>query len=95
MGIYVNRTLNMKQIAAIGFDMDYTLVRYDSVAFEEMTYKEIIKKLIDVKKYPALVKDLKFNFDLAIRGLVIDKPHGNILCQKIHQASAQVEPSQS
>jgi HAD superfamily 5'-nucleotidase-like hydrolase len=79
MGIYVNRTLTMKQIAAIGFDMDYTLVRYDSQAFEEMTYKEIIKKLIELKNYPKEINALKFKFDLAIRGLVIDKPHGNIL----------------
>lgn len=79
MGIYVNRTLNMKQIAAIGFDMDYTLVRYDSDAFEEMTYNEMKKKLIEVKGYPDVVKDLKFQFNLAIRGLVIDKPNGNVL----------------
>lgn len=79
MGIYVNRTLNMKQIAALGFDMDYTLVRYDSEAFEEMTYKEILKKLIEIKNYPTVLNDLKFQFNLAIRGLVIDKPHGNIL----------------
>src|SRR5215213_2693866 len=79
MGIYVNRTLNMKQIAAIGFDMDYTLVRYDSDAFEEMTYKEMKKKLIEVKGYPDVINDLKFQFNLAIRGLVIDKPNGNVL----------------
>ncbi len=79
MGIYVNRTLNMKQIAAIGFDMDYTLVRYDSEAFEVMTYKEIKKKLLDVRGYPKVINDLKFQIDLAIRGLVIDKPHGNVL----------------
>jgi HAD superfamily 5'-nucleotidase-like hydrolase len=79
MGIYVNRTLNMKQIAAIGFDMDYTLVRYDSEAFEEMTYKEIQKKLIEVKKYPQEVLKLNFEYHRAIRGLVIDKPHGNVL----------------
>lgn len=79
MGIYVNRTLNMKQIAAIGFDMDYTLVRYDSEAFEEMTYKEIINKLVELKNYPQAVAKLKFNFSLAIRGLVIDKPLGNVL----------------
>ena len=79
MGIYVNRTLNMKQIAAIGFDMDYTLVRYDSHAFEEMTYNEIKKKLIEVRNYPAVIADLKFQFPLAIRGLVIDKPNGNVL----------------
>lgn len=79
MGIYVNRTLNMKQIAAIGFDMDYTLVRYDSHAFEEMTYNEIKKKLLEVRNYPEIIKELKFQFPLAIRGLVIDKPNGNVL----------------
>lgn len=79
MGIYVNRTLNMKQIAAIGFDMDYTLVRYDLEAFEIMTYKEIKKKLIEMKGYPKVINDLKFQLDLAIRGLVIDKPNGNVL----------------
>lgn len=79
MGIYVNRTLNMKQISAIGFDMDYTLVRYNSETFEEMTYEEIKKKLLTLKHYPAVIKDLKFQFNLAIRGLVIDKPLGNIL----------------
>lgn len=79
MGIYVNRTLNMKQIEAIGFDMDYTLVRYDSEAFEAMTYLEIKKKLVEIKGYPALVKNLKFDIQLAIRGLVVDKPLGNIL----------------
>lgn len=79
MGIYVNRTLNMKQIAAIGFDMDYTLVRYDSEAFEEMTYKEIVRKLLEIKNYPKVIGDLKFKMNLAIRGLVIDKPHGNVL----------------
>ncbi|MFP5384448.1 MAG: HAD-IG family 5'-nucleotidase [Bacteriovoracia bacterium] len=79
MGIYVNRTLNMKQIAALGFDMDYTLVRYDSEAFEEMTYKEILKKLMELKNYPGAVGNLKFKMNLAIRGLVIDKPSGNIL----------------
>jgi len=69
----------MKQIAAIGFDMDYTLVRYNSAAFEEMTYKEIKKKLIELKKYPELISTLKFKFNLAMRGLVIDKPLGNVL----------------
>ena len=79
MGIYVNRTLNMKQVSAIGFDMDYTLVRYDSEAFEEMTYREIKKKLRELRNYPAAIDELKFQFNLAIRGLVIDKPLGNIL----------------
>ena len=32
MSIYVNRTLDLKKIKAIGFDMDYTLVRYQTEA---------------------------------------------------------------
>lgn len=79
MGIYVNRTLNMKQVAAIGFDMDYTIVRYNSEAFEEMTYKEIQRKLVEEKGYPDFIQSFKFKMDLAIRGLVIDKPLGNVL----------------
>jgi HAD superfamily 5'-nucleotidase-like hydrolase len=69
----------MKQIAAIGFDMDYTIVRYNSDAFEEMTYKEIQKKLVETKGYPEAVSNLKFKLNMAIRGLVIDKPLGNVL----------------
>ena len=64
MGIFVNRTLNMKQISAIGLDMDYTLVRYDSHAFEQMTYEEIKKKLIADYKYPSEIKKLKFDLYL-------------------------------
>lgn len=79
MGIYVNRTLNMKHIQAIGLDMDYTLVRYNSVAFEEMTYQEIKKKLLTLKNYPQVIQDLKFDYNRIIRGLVIDKPSGNVL----------------
>ena len=30
MGVYINRILNMKKIKAIGFDMDHTIVRYNT-----------------------------------------------------------------
>lgn len=89
MGIFVNRTLNMKHIQAIGFDMDYTLVRYHSDAFEEMTYQEIKNKLLSVKKYPAAIADLKFGYNEVIRGLVVDKPNGNILKLSLHSKVKQ------
>lgn len=78
MSIYVNRVLNMKQIKAIGFDMDHTLVRYHSDKFEELTFHETIKKLIEAH-YPAEIKNFKYDFHEAIRGLVVDKVNGNIL----------------
>jgi HAD superfamily 5'-nucleotidase-like hydrolase len=79
MGIYINRTLNMKRIKAIGFDMDYTIVRYQTEAFEHFTYKEVLKKLVSDKKYPEEILNLTFDFNRVIQGLVIDKRRGNLL----------------
>lgn len=79
MGIYINRTLNMKKIKAIGFDMDYTIVRYKTENFEELTHRETLKKLVEVKNYPSEILNLKFDFHRVIQGLVIDKKHGNLL----------------
>lgn len=81
MAIYVNRVLNMKYIKAIGFDMDHTLVRYHSDKFEELTFNESLKKLAFEEEfdYPEDIMSFKFDFNDAIRGLVIDKENGNIL----------------
>ncbi|MBF0313844.1 MAG: HAD-IG family 5'-nucleotidase [Oligoflexia bacterium] len=79
MSIYVNRTLNLKQISIIGFDMDYTLVRYKSEVFEEMTFREMIRKLINDKNYPQEIEQFQFDFQRIIRGLVFDKSRGNLL----------------
>ena len=78
--VFVNRTLNMKRITHIGFDMDHTLVRYDTKKFESLAYDQIIDKLIRFKNYPKAIKEkTTFNYEKAIRGLVIDKARGNLL----------------
>lgn len=69
----------MKKIKAIGFDMDYTLVRYKSEAFEEFVHGLVLKKMVELKNYPKEIMDLKFDFNLVIQGLVIDKQRGNLL----------------
>ncbi len=79
MSIYVNRVLNMKKIKAIGFDMDYTLVRYKSENFERYTYYVVIDKLIKEKKYPTEIRKFIFEYNRVIQGLVLDKKNGNIL----------------
>ncbi len=79
MDVFVNRTLNLKKIKAIGFDMDYTLVRYNTEEFEHLVHQIVIKKLVDVKNFPKEVGELTFNFQRAIQGLVIDKNRGNLL----------------
>ena len=79
MNVFINRTINLKKIKAIGFDMDYTLVRYNTKEFEELTHCEVLKKLVVLKNYPAEITKLKFDFDRSIQGLVIDKKRGNLL----------------
>ncbi len=77
--VFVNRILNMKQIKYIGLDMDHTLIRYKTKNFETLVYQLIVEELINNKKYPKTIKKFNFNFDDAIRGLVVDSKNGNIL----------------
>ena len=63
----------------IGLDMDHTLVRYHTEKFEGLVYQFAIKALVADKNYPQMVEQLVFNFQDAIRGLVIDSQNGNIL----------------
>lgn len=84
--VFINRTLNMRKIKFIGLDMDHTLVRYHSHAFEELAHRTMCKRLVNEKGYPASVLELKFDFDLAVRGLVIDKKKGNLLKVSRHGA---------
>lgn len=77
--VFINRTLNMKKIKYIGLDMDHTLIRYHTKHFETLVYELVVQELISKKHYPRVIEALCFNFEDAIRGLVIDSQHGNIL----------------
>ncbi|MEE8143431.1 MAG: HAD-IG family 5'-nucleotidase, partial [Planctomycetota bacterium] len=75
-GIYCNRTLNLRAIQAIGYDMDYTLVHYNVEEWERCAYEFLRSKLVE-QGWP--VGDLSFEPDFVVRGLVIDKQLGNIV----------------
>lgn len=77
--VFVNRILNMKKIKYIGLDMDHTLIRYHSERFEALVYQLIVNELITLRHYPECIKTFPFHFEDAIRGLVVDTQHGNIL----------------
>ena len=77
--VYVNRTLNLKKIKYLGLDMDHTLVRYNSENFERLSHSIIIDKLVKNKSYPDTLRKLQFDYNYAIRGLVIDRQKGNVL----------------
>ena len=74
--IFVNRTLNLRSIEAIGFDMDYTLVHYRHEAWERAAYRHVRQRLLDMG-WP--VPDLEFDLHLAQLGLVIDLELGNVV----------------
>jgi 5'-nucleotidase len=45
--VFCNRTLNLRSIRAIGFDMDYTLVHYDVRAWEARAYAHVQQRLLE------------------------------------------------
>lgn len=79
MSVFINRVLNLKHIKVIGFDMDYTLVRYNAERFEELTHRLACDRLASRYGYPEAVRNLEFDFNRAIVGLVIDIRNGNLL----------------
>ncbi|MBA2653128.1 MAG: HAD-IG family 5'-nucleotidase [Tatlockia sp.] len=77
--VFVNRILNMKKIKYIGLDMDHTLIRYNTKNFEALVFKLTVEKLLTQKNYPEEIQNFEFNFQDAVRGLIIDSKNGNIL----------------
>jgi HAD superfamily 5'-nucleotidase-like hydrolase len=74
--VYCNRTLNLRAIRAIGFDMDYTLVHYRVDAWEHRAYEHLRQRLVEAGMP---VADLEFEPDLFMRGLIVDKERGNVV----------------
>ena len=74
--LFCNRTLNLRSIQAIGYDMDYTLVHYDSHQWEETAYQAIQTRFV-AEGWP--IADFRFDPKLICRGLVIDTERGNLV----------------
>eukprot|EP00892_Ulva_mutabilis_P011943 jgi/Ulvmu1/9120/UM005_0215.1 len=74
--VFCNRTLNLRSIRAIGFDMDYTLVEYDVMAWEGKAYEYGLRALADMG---VPVDGLTFDPAVAVRGLIVDVEKGNLL----------------
>jgi HAD superfamily 5'-nucleotidase-like hydrolase len=74
--IFCNRTLNLRAIQAIGYDMDYTLIHYREDAWEQRAYEHLRQKFL-ARSWP--VEGLSFHAELMERGLVLDTERGNIL----------------
>jgi 5'-nucleotidase len=76
--VFVNRTLDMADIRAVGFDMDHTLISYKRESFEDLAFHTTLEKCIEAG-YPEELSQLKFDHRFLIRGLLVDIERGNIL----------------
>src|SRR3990170_2105570 len=74
--IYGNRTLNLRSIRAIGYDMDYTLIHYRVDEWERRAFQHARDRLV-ARGWP--IGDLVFDPESVIRGLTIDLDRGNLV----------------
>jgi len=74
--IFCNRTLNLRAIEAVGYDMDYTLIHYKEEAWEQRAYEHLRRSFVE-QGWP--VEQLRFDPEMMERGLVLDIELGNIL----------------
>ena len=75
--IFCNRALNMDQIQAVGFDLDYTLAEYKT-EFDLLAYDGAVRKLIGMG-YPEELRSFEYDASRYQRGLLIDKRRGNLI----------------
>jgi len=83
--VFCNRSLNMKSVAAVGFDMDYTLAQYRPETFETLAYTQALGKLVSDLHYPADVLSFVYDPHYMMRGLAVDKSRGNVLKMDRHK----------
>lgn len=74
--VFANRTLNLRSVAAIGYDMDYTLLHYRVDEWEARAF-EHARDALAARDFP--VEGLVFDPDRFIQGLVIDLDLGNLV----------------
>jgi HAD superfamily 5'-nucleotidase-like hydrolase len=73
--VFANNYLNLGDIDAIGFDLDYTLVPY-TVELQNLIFTLARDMLVTAHDYPVELKTCFFDPDFAIRGLSVDVRSG-------------------
>jgi len=74
--VWPNRTLNMRSMKAIGYDMDYTLVPYCTDEWERAAFEHATRLLAE-RGWP--VGGLRFDPGAVTQGLVFDLELGNLV----------------
>jgi 5'-nucleotidase len=74
--IWSNRTLNLRAIRAVGYDMDYTLVHYRTEEWERAAFEQALTVLAN-RGWP--VQELSFDPGSVTQGLAFDLDLGNLV----------------
>lgn len=77
--IFVNRNLKLADVDLVGFDMDYTLAIYQLRSMEELSFVLTRDRLVERHGWPESLRTLQYQPDFVMRGLFVDKEHGNLL----------------
>ncbi len=75
-GVFANRTLNLRTVPVVGYDMDYTLIHYHEAEWEGAVFEHARDALTE-RGLP--VADLVFDPEEFTVGLVFDLERGNVL----------------
>ena len=75
-GVFVNRTLNMRTVDVVGYDMDYTRIHYKDDGWEAAAF-DAAKGILAGHDWP--VADLQFDPKQFTVGLVFDLRLGNVV----------------
>ena len=87
--IFCNRNLRLDRIRFVGFDMDYTLALYTE-AMEHLQAEMVLERLVTRHGYGADIGHARYEPGFAIRGLSVDKAHGNIFKMDAHRFVGRV-----
>ena len=82
--VFVNRNLRMDKVEVVGFDMDYTLAVYQLLHLEELAFELTLERMVRDRGWPDRLRQLRYDAEFVIRGLVIDKLTGNIFKMDRH-----------
>jgi 5'-nucleotidase len=77
--VFVNRNLRLANVEMVGFDMDYTLAIYHLRRIEQLSFDLTLSRLVTDFGYPSELGLLHYDHGFVMRGLVVDKAHGNLI----------------
>jgi len=87
--IFCNRNLRLDRVRFVGFDMDYTLAVYTE-AMEHLQAEMVLERLVSHYGYDPAVLGARYEPGFAIRGLAVDKAHGNVFKMDTHRFVGRV-----